>query len=483
MTRVEDKHLIEQKPRVRLDPIPKGYRAVDERLEDYEECAICLTAEEAMAEASRCLHCPDPATCYQACPIGNDISEALWYVEKGDFIKAAEIYRKTNPLPEICGRVCPSETTCASNCVLSKREKPINTRGIEAFVADYQRRHGGVPLPEKEPPTGKKVAIIGAGPAGIAASEVLAVKGHDVTVFEAYPTPGGLLVYGIPSFKLDKSLIQWKTDWLQDLGVKFVVNVKVGETISLDDLIEQEGFDAVFLGTGAGVEATMRIPGIDLGRIYQSIDFLIRGGNVPKAWLPEHKKEPLIIGKRVAVIGGGDTATDCLRTSLRLHAEKVTCYYRRTEAEMPGNKDERKRAIEEGAEIVYLSAPVEFLDRDEDGNVDAMVMIRMELGEPDESGRRRPVPVEGSEYEVEVDDVVLAIGFWPDPLLGETTPDLETQKWGLFKINQWTNETSREGIFAGGDAITGPALVNAAIASGKKAAEGIHKYLTEPSLP
>ncbi len=404
------------------------------------------------------------------------ISEALWYIEQGDFLKAAEIYRRTNPMPEICGRVCPGESSCATSCVMNKRGKGIDTRALEAFAADYQRQHGGVPLPRKAPPTGKKVAVVGAGPAGLTVAEDLTVAGHEVTVFEALPFGGGLLVYGIPNFKLNKELVEWKIGWLEDLGVRFRYGTRVGKDISLDDLMEREGYDAVFLGTGAEVEASMNVPGEDLGRVYGSLDFLVRC-NVPQHLLPEEKRKPVEIGKRVAVIGGGDTATDCLRTAIRLGAEEVICYYRRTEAEMPGNAVERHHAIEEGAEIVYLTAPVALLDRDGDGNVDAMCMIRMELGEPDSSGRRRPVPIEGSEYEVEVDDVILAIGFWPDPLLGETTPNLETHKWGLIVADPETGRTSRPGVFAGGDNVTGPALVNAALAAGKRAARAINEYL------
>jgi glutamate synthase (NADPH/NADH) small chain len=467
---------IDRKARMKKPPVAKQYRPVEERVRDFQESAIPMTPEEAMEEASRCLHCPDPAACVSACPVGNNISEAIWYIEKGDFIKAAEIYRATNPLPEICGRVCPGEATCASNCVLNKRGVAINTRGLEAFAADYQRNHGEVPLPEKAAPTGKKVAIIGAGPAGLTVAEKLAVLGHEVVVYEAWPTPGGLLIYGIPSFKLDKYIVKWKVDWLKELGVQFVTGVRIGQAIGLDELIEKEGFNAVFLGTGAGVEATMNIPGENLGGIYGSIDFLIRA-NVPDEMLPADKMDRVSVGRRVAVIGGGDTATDCLRTSLRLGAEEVVCFYRRTEAEMPGNKAERKLGIEEGARIEYLTAPVEFLDTTGDGHVDAMKMIRMELGEPDKSGRRRPVEIAGSEYFVQVDNVVLAIGYWPDPLLGETTKDLKTHKWGLFVTDGESGATSRPGFFAAGDDVTGPALVNAAVSAGKKAAEAIHAYL------
>ncbi len=465
-----------RKARVRMPPVSRAYRPAASRLSDFEECCIPLTPEQAMEEAARCLHCPTPSACVGACPVGNDIPAALWAIEQGNFLEAAEIYRRTNPMPEICGRVCPGESSCAASCVLTRRGKGINTRGLEAFVADWQREHGGVPLPPKATSTGKKVAVIGAGPAGLTVAEKVVLAGHDVTVYDAMPAPGGLLVYGIPSFKLNKSLVQWKVDWLSQLGVRFVMNTRVGKDITLDDLIERDGYDAVFIGTGAQVEANMKVPGEDLGRVYGSLDFLVRA-NVPDDMLPADKRDRVQVGERVAVIGGGDTATDCLRTALRLGAEEVICYYRRTEAEMPGNAAERHNAIDEGARIIYLTAPVELLDRDGDGNVDAMRMIRMELGEPDSSGRRRPVPIEGSEYEVEVDDVILAIGFWPDPLIGETTPDLRTHKWGLVAVDERTGQTSRENIFAGGDNVTGPALVNVALRAGQRAAASINKYL------
>jgi glutamate synthase (NADPH/NADH) small chain len=474
-----EKKTVNRKERMQLEKVDMRYRPVDERVKDFEESSMGFTAAEAMAEAARCIHCPEPAACVVACPLGNDVEKALWSVEAGDFIEAAKIYRETNPWPDICGRVCPDEASCATKCVLTKRGKGINTQAIESFVADYQREHEGVPLPEKAPPTGQRVCIVGAGPAGLAAAEDLTVAGHEVTVYDAWPAPGGLLVYGIPNFKLAKGLVQWKTDWLRELGVKMVMSTRIGETITLDDLVEKEGYDAVFLGTGAGVEALMEIPGENLGHVYGSMQYLVQPGNVPTDLLPEEKRQPIQVGKRVAVIGGGDTATDCMRTALRQGAEKVVCYYRRTEAEMPGNAHERHHAEEEGAEILYLTAPVEMLDKDGDGNVDAMRMIRMELGEPDSSGRRRPVPVEGSEYEVEVDDVILAIGFWPDPLLGKTTPELETHKWGLIVVNPETGQTSRPEIFAGGDDVTGPSLVNAALAAGKRAAKAMHEFLAE----
>lgn len=475
-----DEHItsFERRQRLGEPPVKPPYRKPEERVQDFAECALGFSIEEAMAEASRCLHCPQPSACVVACPVGNDIPTALWHIEHGEFVEAAQVYRQTNPLPEVCGRVCPGESTCAASCVLTRRGKGIATGALEAFAADYQRRTTGVPVPQSAKPTGKKVAIIGAGPAGLSAAEVLATTGHAVTVYESSPGPGGLLVYGIPAFKLDKSLISWKADWLRELGVNFITGVRIGENLTLDQLKQQEGFDAIFIGTGAEVEAKLEVPGETLGHVYGSLDFLVRG-NVAPELRPTQKQSPIKVGRRVAVIGGGDTATDCLRTALRLGAEEVVCYYRRTEAEMPGNKKERHHAEEEGARIEYLVAPVELLDKNGDGNVDAMRLIRMELGEPDSSGRRRPVPVERSEYEVEIDDVVLAIGFWPDPLLGETTRDLKTRKWGLIEVDRTTGQTSREGVFAGGDNVTGPALVNAAVAAGKRAAQAINDYLRE----
>lgn len=467
---------VNRKGRVQLIPIERPYRNPNERIDDFAECSTGFSIAQAQAEAARCLHCPDPAACVSNCPVNNNIPLALWYVEQGEIIKAAEVYRESNPLPEICGRVCPDESSCATACVLSTRGKGIDTQAIEAFVTDYQRRTVGVPLPEKAPDTGKHVAVVGAGPAGLTVAEKLALQGHAVTVYDAMLEPGGLLVYGIPNFKLDKSIVASKAEWLEELGIKFVMNTWIGKDITLDQLMSDHGADAVFLGTGAEVEASMSIPGEDLGRVYGSLHFLNRA-NLSGEVLPEDQREPLTVGRRVAIIGGGDTATDCLRSAVRLGAEEVICYYRRTEAEMPGNAKERHHAEEEGVIYEYLTAPVEMLDTTGDGNVDSMRMIRMELGEPDKSGRRRPVPIEGSEYDVQVDDVVLAIGFWPDPLLGKTAPQLETHKWGLIVIDSETGQTSLPGVYAGGDNVTGPALVNVAIEAGKKAARAIHRYL------
>jgi glutamate synthase (NADPH/NADH) small chain len=359
--------------------------------------------------------------------------------------------------------------------VLSKRGEPVLTGALEAFVADYQRQHSEVRIPKGEP-TGKRVAIVGSGPSGLACAEQLVRKGHEVTIIEALPTPGGLLIYGIPNFKLPKDVVQDVIQDLEDAGVEFKLNTRVGEKRTVDDLFD-DGYDAVFLGVGTGIDAKMDVPGIDLPGIYQATPFLIRA-NVDPEFLPPGMEGKPEVGRRVAVIGGGDTASDCLRSALRLGAEEVTCLYRRTEAEMPGGKKDRELAREEGAEFRFLTQPVKFI-AGADGHVNAVECLQCELGEPDDSGRRRPIPIEGSNFTVEADTVVLALGYWPDPLIGESTPELETHNWGLIKINPENGETSREGVFAGGDAVTGPDLVVTAMLAGRKAAQSIDEFLNE----
>jgi len=470
---------IDRKARLRIphQDVPK--RPADQRIHDFEEVSLGYNAESAVVEAERCLQCPDPAACQSACPLHNNIPLAMWLIYHGDFVGAANVYRQTSNLPEICGRVCPQEVLCQGACVVGRRGPPVYLGKLEAFVADYQRKSEGFPMPEIPPATGHRVAVVGSGPAGLAVAEELAKKGHSITVFEAWPEPGGLLLYGIPSFKLPKDIVEAKIEFLQKLGIQFVCNTRIGEKLSVDDLFAQ-GFDAIFLGTGAGICTKLNVPGEDLQNIYYATDFLVRG-NLPPEYLPLWQRQPLVVGKKVAVIGGGDTAADCLRTAIRLQVAQgftpdVTCYYRRTEAEMPGRAEERVNAREEGVKYEYLTAPVKFIG-DEQGRVRTMECIRMELGEPDASGRRRPVPVKGSEYTVEVDTVVLALGYGADPIIGQTTPELKTDKWGLIRAEQDTGQTSRDGVFAGGDNVTGPDLVVTALAAGRRAAAAIDAYL------
>ncbi len=463
---------IPRQSRANSHPVPYFKREVEDRVCDFDEYVLGFDEELAMAEAERCLQCPEPQACTLSCPAGNDIPQALWLISQGQFVEAAQVFAVTSPLPEVCGRVCPS--LCQQGCVLSRRHGPASIGKLEAFVADIAREAGALGIPVPKTKTGKRVAVVGSGPAGITVAEDLVKQGHEVTVYEAWPVAGGVLVYGIPNFKLDKVVVSYKIRDLEEAGVQFVTNTRIGEDVSLDAL--QAQYDAVFLGTGAGVEATMGIPGEDLAGIYTSTDFLVRA-NVPAHMLPPEKRQKPEIGRRVAVIGGGDTAVDCARSAIRLGAEEVTIVYRRTEAEMPGNKIERGTCIEEGAQINYLQAPVEYLG-DENGRLRAMKVIKMELGAPDKSGRRRPVPMEGSEFVQEIDTVVLAVGYWPDPLLGEKAPDLKTHKWGLILADESVGATSRQGIFAAGDNVHGPDLVITAVAAAHTAAHHMHQYLS-----
>lgn len=468
---VEEK--LDRKARMKIPFEPQAARPVEERVDDFKATFIPLTEEEAMKAAERCIHCPDPSACVEACVVHNNIPEAMYHIEVGDFISAAEIYRQTSSMPEICGRVCPHEDLCQGACVLDKRGEPVLTGALEAFVTDYQRAHGEVVI-QKGKPSGKRVAIVGSGPSGLACAEQLVRNGHAVTIFEALPTPGGLLIYGIPNFKLPKDVVHNVIDDLEQAGVEFELNTRVGEKRTVDDLLA-EGYDSVFLGVGTGIDAKMDVPGIDLPGIYQATPFLIQA-NVDPTYLPPGMQGKPEVGRRVVVVGGGDTAADCLRSALRLGAEEVTCLYRRTEAEMPGGKKDRELAREEGAEFRFLTQPVKFI-AGSDGHVKAVECLQCELGEPDDSGRRRPIPIEGSNFTVEADTVVLALGYWPDPLLGETTEELETHNWGLIQIDPETGATSREGVFAGGDAVTGPDLVVTAMLAGRKAAASIDEYL------
>jgi glutamate synthase (NADPH/NADH) small chain len=464
---------IDRKERARTPSKELHTRPVEERIRDFNDVVIPLDAEQAMFEASRCVHCPDPAMCVLACPAHNDIPSALWLIEHGQFLEAAQLYRQTSSLPEICGRVCPQEQLCAGSCARLKSSSPALTGALEAFVVDYERRTSGVQIPVGEP-TGKKVAIVGSGPAGLACADQLVQKGHQVVVYEAKPGSGGLLTYGIPGFKLPNEVVFARIGDLQKAGVKFENSTYIGKDKTIDALFA-EGFDAVFVGVGSEIDAPMEVPGEDLPGVYKATDFLMRC-NVEPELLPADKRSKPLIGSKVAVIGGGDTASDCLRSALRLGAEEVTCLYRRTENEMPGGRHDRHLAREEGAQYQFLTQPVRFIANAE-GRLGQIECIRMVLGEPDAKGRRKPVPVEGSNFIVEADCAVLALGYWPDPVVGDTTPDLKTQKYGLIVVDTGTGATSRPGVYAGGDDVTGPDLVVTAMVAGRKAAKAMDEYL------
>jgi glutamate synthase (NADPH/NADH) small chain len=465
---------IDRKARAITPFLEIDLRDPEERICDFNDVVISLTPERAMLEASRCVHCPDPAACVEACPVHNDIPSAMWLIEQGRFLEAAELYRQTSSMPEICGRVCPHEQLCQGSCVRSKRHEQVHTGPLEAFVADYQRKVAGVTIPVGAP-TGKKVAIVGSGPSGLACAEQLVQKGHAVTIFESKPAPGGLLLYGIPNFKLPKDVVSARWNDLERAGVRFVHNTYIGKDKKIDDLFA-EGFDAVYIGVGTLVDAPMEVPGEDLPGVYKATEFLMRA-NVDLEQLPAELSTRPPIGRRVAVIGGGDTASDCLRTALRMGAEDVFCLYRRTEKEMPGGRKDRALARDEGAQYQFLTQPVRFI-AGEDGSLAQIECIRMQLGEPDAKGRRKPVPIEGTNFIVEADTAILALGYWPDPIIGETTPGLETKNWGLIVIDKKTGATSKEGVYAGGDVVTGPDLVVTAVAAGRRAAASIDGYLS-----
>ncbi len=441
------------------------------RAHNYEEVCYGYDEQEAVIEASRCLNCRNPR-CVQHCPVGIRIPEFIAQVKAGDFAAAARVIACDNSLPAVCGRVCPQETQCEGSCILGVKGEPVAIGKLERFVADWSREHGGVSV-EKEPPNGMKVAVVGSGPSGLACASDLAKLGYEVTIFEVLHKAGGVLQYGIPEFRLPKErVVEPEIDSVRALGVKIETNVVVGRTLTIDDLLEKEGFRAVFIGSGAGLPRFMSIPGESLNGVFSANEYLTRS-NLMKAYDPE-SDTPIFIGKRVAVVGGGNVAMDAARTALRLGSE-VTIVYRRTEKELPARAEEVHHAREEGIEFRMLTNPVEVLG-DDNGWVRALRCIRMELGEPDESGRRSPVPVPGSEFEIPVDGVIMALGTSPNPLIAGTTKGLETERHGCIVASE-DGATSRPGVFAGGDAVTGAATVILAMGAGRRAAKAIDAYL------
>lgn len=442
------------------------------RATNFEEVCLGYNKEEAMKEASRCLHCKNPR-CVSKCPVSISIPDFIEEVKNGNFEEAAKIIAKSSALPAVCGRVCPQENQCEGQCVLGIKGEAIAIGKLERFVADWARENN-VDLSETAPKNGKKVAVIGTGPSGIACAGDLAKLGYDVTMFEALHKAGGVLVYGIPEFRLPKdTVVQGEIDNLKKLGVKIETNVIIGRTITIDELFEDEGFEAVFIGSGAGLPRFMGIPGESANGVCSANEFLTRN-NLMKAFKDDHAT-PIRAGKKVAVVGGGNVAMDAARTALRLGAE-VHIVYRRGEEELPARAEEVHHAKEEGIIFDVLTNPTEILE-DEKGWVTGMKCVKMELGEPDESGRRRPKEVAGSEFVLDVDTVIMSLGTSPNPLISHTTKGLEVNKRKCIVASEETGLTSREGVFAGGDAVTGAATVILAMGAGKKAAQGIHEYL------
>jgi glutamate synthase (NADPH/NADH) small chain len=466
----------EEKPKKGKIPRQKmPEQAPEVRRKNFDEVPFGYSPDLAQLEASRCLQCKKPK-CVAGCPVEIDIPGFIQLVMDGDFDGAARKIKETNALPAICGRVCPQEDQCEQLCILGKKGEPVAVGRLERFAADWERTKGEIILPKKPSPTGKKVAVVGSGPAGLTVAGDLILKGHDVTVFEALHKPGGVLVYGIPEFRLPKAIVQAEVNYLEELGVKVEYNAIIGRIETVDGLFER-GFDAVFLGLGAGLPMFMNIPGENLCGIYSANEYLTRS-NLMKAYLFPEYDTPIARGKHVCVLGAGNVAMDSARTALRLGADWVRIVYRRSRTEMPARIEEIHHAEEEGVEFHLLTTPITFLGND-DGWVTAMECIKMELGEPDDSGRRRPVPIKGSEHTMECDLVVVAIGAGANPLLPTQTPGLDLNKRGYIVADPNMGRTVKPGVWAGGDIVTGSATVILAMGAGRQAANSIHDYLTK----
>ena len=461
-------------PKLDLNRVPMLKQMPNLRATNFNEVALGYTAEQAQAEASRCIQCPKHP-CIDGCPVGIDIPGFVKAIRDGDMPGAVRILKDKNSLPGICGRVCPQETQCEAVCTLAKRKAPIAIGRLERYVADWERANmKSVNSSVKSTPTGKRVAVVGSGPASLTAAADLAKLGHSVTMFEALHVAGGVLMYGIPEFRLPKEIVQGEVGYVTSLGIELALDSVVGRMVTVDELLSN-GYQAVFLAPGAGAPMFLNIPGENLNGIYSANEFLTRV-NLMKAYMFPEYDTPVKVGKRVAVIGGGNVAMDSARCALRLGADEVYIVYRRSEVEMPARREEVENAMEEGIQFKLLTNPKSFIG-DESGRVKAIELYEMELGEPDESGRRRPVSKPGTEYIFKIDVAIVALGTRPNPIIPSTTKDLETTRWGTILTDEATGKTSKPGVWCGGDMATGAATVISAMGAGKRAAANIDEYL------
>jgi len=465
------------KPKINLNRVSMPRQDPKVRARNYNEVALGYTEEMALEEANRCIQCPK-RPCVDGCPVNVDIPDFIEAIRENNMPEAVRILKTKNSLPGVCGRVCPQEVQCENLCTLGKRGAPIAIGRLERYVADWGQSHDSKPnsLPDLPPSTGRKVAVIGSGPAGLTCAADLAKLGHEVTIFEALHIAGGVLMYGIPEFRLPKHIVQFEVDYVKSLGVSINLDSVMGKLATVDELLKN-GYDAVFLGTGAGLPMFMDIPGENLNGIYSANEFLTRV-NLMKAYLFPEYDTPIKVGRRVAVIGGGNVAMDSARCALRLGADKVYIVYRRSRAEMPARQEEAENAEEEGIIFKLLTNPKRFIGNDQ-GWVTAMECYEMELGEPDSSGRRRPIVKEGSEFIIDIDVAVVALGTTPNPLISSTTKGLETTRFGTVVADEETGKTTKDMVWAGGDIVTGAATVISAMGAGKRAAASIDAYLKE----
>ncbi|WP_191326206.1 NADPH-dependent glutamate synthase [Chlorobium phaeovibrioides] len=468
---------ITNKERMAIPRQPMPAQDPTERSRNFQEVNLGYTPELAMKEALRCIQCKDPV-CIKGCPVNIKIDQFILKIAEGDFLGAAKKIKEDNVLPAVCGRVCPQEDQCEKECIIGRKHEPVAIGNLERFVADWEREHGTMELPPIKAATGKKAAVIGSGPAGLSCANDLVRHGHEVVVFEALHELGGVLMYGVPEFRLPKDIVSKEIEGMKNMGVEFRTDVVVGRSVTIDELMQEEGFDAVFIGVGAGLPWFMGIPGESLVGVLAANEFLTRV-NLMKAYdFPAKSDTPVFDckGKNVAVFGGGNTAMDAVRTAKRLGADHAYIVYRRSEAEMPARVEEIHHAKEEGIEFLLLMNPLEFLGNDRHW-LTGVKCIKMELGEPDDSGRRRPVPIEGSEFVLPIDMAVISIGNGSNPLIKQTTPEIETSKRDTIIVDINTMATSKDGVYAGGDIVTGGATVILAMGAGRTAAKAIHEKL------